>query len=762
MCIDQQNNNHPKEKFNRRNFIQTGATLAGGLMLSPLFTNVGFSRDLPFETETYWFQKPLNILQTNIREIDAKAYDADAVITYMLDTGCNVLIINAAAIVDFFQNPLPAAMVNKFMGSRDMLREISTACQAAGIRVIARIDFRGAEEEVYHKFPGWFMLDANKQPVTTTYDYGDRKLVLYTSCYLGKHRTEYLHEVVSYIMKNYPVDGIWHNSPGFKGICYCATCTASFKQATGSELPIEKTAAVNELDQYMNWKVRVADNHMNNIKNLIKTFGKDKVYCAEIFSMFSVEGRINSGIDLNNARAHFDFLVSVAFLDSGNPESFYYDLTYANTITKFLKSMMPEREAIILCGGNGTLHRMVSDPKIDFKIWLWEILSAGGRYWDNFFTDLPKAAYDRRNIYDHAEVFQFVKKYEEILERHAPVANVGIYFSKPTRLSYRTPLLEGNFFGAEIKGVEAILMENHIPHDFILDDMVSREKLNKYDLIILPNVRCMSDTEIGLLKEYVRDGGKLMATYETSLFDTGGNARKDYGLADLFGVNYLGKKADTRLDNYQYIEQPSHPLVSPDSSETILLFNAGYTLHSQPMRDARVIVSLQPTIQNQPPDKSWVSKLSSEYPTVVEQDYGKGKVLYYANQPDVLIHSNGHQDVRNLMLRGIRYLAGNALPIETSAPSSVHMGYTKSLLKPGEFILSLVNTSSAPVRPVRELIPVYNIKIKVRLDGKFVKKYAVLRSQGDCHIKTKGQFIEMHLNQLQDFFAIHIQMATLS
>jgi hypothetical protein len=743
--------------IHRRRFIQYGSVIAGSMVALPVLGGNTSNTSSPAD-ETFWFQKPLNILQTNIREIDAKDYDANAVVKYMLDTGCNVLVINAGAIVDNFRNPLRAAVVNPFMGSRDLLKDITTACKAAGIRVIARIDFRGASEEVYKKFPDWFMLNANKQPITTTYDYGDRKFTLYQSCYLGKHRTEYLNEFVSYILRNYQLDGIWHNAPGVNGICYCPTCTAAYKTATGSEIPVQQTASVAALDQYMEWKVGVADNHMNTIKKLIKTFGEDKVYCAEIFSMFTVENRINSGIDLNNARSHFNFLVSVAFLDSGNPEAPYYDLTYANTITKFLKSMVPEREAIILCGGNGTLHRMVSDPKIDYKIWLWEILSAGGRYWDNYFTDLPKAAYDKRNIYDHSDVFLFVRKHEKILERHAPVANVGIYFSKPTRMSYRTPPVEGDLFGAEIKGVESVLMENHIPHDFILEDMVSKEKLAKYDLIILPNIKCMSDNEVELIKNYVRDGGKLMATYETSLYDADAKVRKDFGLAEVFGVSYLGVKANTRMDNYQYIEQPSHPLVAKDSPYTVLLFNAGYTLHTKPMQGAKMIVALQPTIQNQPPDKSWVSKMSSEFPTVVENNYGKGKVLYYANQPDALTHSNGHQDMRNLLLRGVRYLAGSALPITTNAPESVHIGLTRSLITPGLYILSLVNTTSGPVRPIRSLLPVYDIQVKVKLPGRSVDMYKVLRAQGTNRVTAKGQELNIQLSKLQDFCAVQIQM----
>ncbi len=96
-------------------------------------------------------------------------------------------------------------------------------------------------------------------------------------------------------------------------------------------------------------------------------------------------------------------------------------------------------------------------------------------------------------------------------------------------------------------------MENHIPHDFILDDQLSKEKLAQYKLLILPNVRCMSGREIELIRSYVSNGGTLLATYTTSLYDENGKQRNDFGLHELFGVHYDGKKENTRRDNYQFI-----------------------------------------------------------------------------------------------------------------------------------------------------------------------------------------------------------------
>jgi hypothetical protein len=57
----------------------------------------------------------------------------------------------------------------------------------------------------------------------------------------------------------------------------------------------------------MAWKSRVADKNMILMRETVKSFGDDKVYTAEVWGKFDVTGRINSGIDLYNARDHFDF-----------------------------------------------------------------------------------------------------------------------------------------------------------------------------------------------------------------------------------------------------------------------------------------------------------------------------------------------------------------------------------------------------------------------------------------------------------------------
>src|SRR5688572_29173624 len=253
-------------KLNRRKFIQYSAAVSSSVVLSPVY-GPAFASDNS-QRELYWYQKPLRILQTVMREPDAENYDAKAVVNYMEQTGSNTLVVNGGGIVDFFQNPLPAANVNSFMGKRDILKEITEACHGAGIRVIARVDFRRVEEKIFLQHPEWFSVDQQLNPKQLSYT----RPKLYSSCYTGYHRNEHAQEFIKYIISNYNLDGIWHNSIGVQGLCYCQRCQQSFQKFSGESIP-PADAASDKLDQFMLWKSAMANGHMEKMKQTVKSFG---------------------------------------------------------------------------------------------------------------------------------------------------------------------------------------------------------------------------------------------------------------------------------------------------------------------------------------------------------------------------------------------------------------------------------------------------------------------------------------------------------
>ena len=71
------------------------------------------------------------------------------------------------------------------------------------------------------------------------------------------------------------------------------------------------------------------------------------------------------------------------------------------------------------------------------------------------------------------------------------------------------------------------LVRNHTLFDIILDNDLTSEKLKEYEVLVLPNSACLSENQRKAIKEFVRDGGKLLASFESGFYDEKGNLVED-------------------------------------------------------------------------------------------------------------------------------------------------------------------------------------------------------------------------------------------
>ena len=58
--------------------------------------------------------------------------------------------------------------------------------------------------------------------------------------------------------------------------------------------------------------------------------------------------------------------------------------------------------------------------------------------------------------------------------------------------------------------------------------------------LVLPSLACLSDADADALRQYATQGGGIVATFETSLFDPLGGKRDDFLLADVFRARDTG------------------------------------------------------------------------------------------------------------------------------------------------------------------------------------------------------------------------------
>ncbi len=171
---------------------------------------------------------------------------------------------------------------------------------------------------------------------------------------------------------------------------------------------------------------------------------------------------------------------------------------------------------------------------------------------------------------------------------------------------------------------------------------------------------------------------------------------------------------------------------------------------------SRTLTNLVPVVNNQPPEKAWREPLDMDSPVVLSAAYGKGKVVYFANEPDKLAVSMGHNDFRHLLKNAIETLQPEPF-LSTNAPESVHINVTKNVARQC-YILTLINLSSAPERPIRRLIPVKDLDIEISLEpGQEFREYQFLKEESGARVRKSGDgLVRIQLDELSEMTSIAI------
>ena len=723
----------------------------------------------------YWYQKNLRFLQTVLRATDLIDYDAKGVVEYMKKANANVLVVNAGGVMDFFPNPLPLAKPNPFMkDGQDYLTDICREIHAAGMHVIVRVDFRGVEAERYNQHPDWFAKNQDGSPKTTKYN-----LPLNSPCYLSYYANEHAVEYIKYIMGHYDLDGIWENALSFgQGVCYCERCRARYKKDTGKELPVftqNETRrnimfdANNEyyseaFDEYRSWKAVIADEHIKRIRDVTKSFGEDKAYSAEIFSMYNNTISKMSSTGHDNAKRHFDYLISCVFMDANYTGEEYtghgaYDIiNNAGSTIRFSRALQSWKQPVINTGGNGTRARYVCDPLMETRQWLWEIVSNGGGVWNCYFNGQhPAATHDNRAAYSEKDAYTFLADNSDVISDTVPVKDIGVFYSYNNLSKFADPVFAKDQFERHYRGVERVLIENHIPYSFVLGgDEMKLDDLKDVKALLLPNAGILTAHEQEIIRSYVENGGGLIATYETSLYNEDGTKREDFALADLLGVHYTGESQNTINDYYFKIKNAASPVLN-GIHDTELLMNSGKTAISKAIDSQEQVAGYLPMILNQPPEYAWIAEMDSPYTGIVARTYGKGRVVYFANTIDELCFTNGHEDFTEVYANAVHYVSGKAYTLETDAYRSVH---TNLIVNEGEngaeYILSFINVTGTQQRPIKEIIPVGPFTTKLHLNGKKLAGSKLL--WGKAGVREEGGDAVITVERLEDFASVQLSV----
>jgi hypothetical protein len=152
---------------------------------------------------------------------------------------------------------------------------------------------------------------------------------------------------------------------------------------------------------------------------------------------------------------------------------------------------------------------------------------------------------------------RFYRSHHDLYAGTESAAQVAVLRHEPTlRLNSGEPYQAAHLF-------EQLLLEAHIPFRLLFAEDLARlpAPAERLRLLILPEVACLNEAEAAAITAFVRDGGGVVMTGDTSLYDPWYRLRPDYLLRELLGPDVPRPRESMRSFHFALVDE--RPAVLP-------------------------------------------------------------------------------------------------------------------------------------------------------------------------------------------------------
>jgi hypothetical protein len=623
---------------------------------------------------------------------------------------------------------------------RDYLREYVTEAHRRGIRVMVYFNVHWYTEAFGARHRDWQQIRENGQPVTAVYDNG-------TDMCLNSPWREWCFRVIRDLAAE-GVDGIFYDGPIFRpDSCYCTHCKAKYRAQYSEEMPSKKTRQGPAAARLLDFQARSMAEFLRDSNRALKSANAN----AAFYMNGGVRGANWATARLNRVLVeHQDMLGSEGGFLSG-------DLTRVPLWKPGLTARMLETQAqgkptVIFSAAAQKPWTFSLLPDPELRLLYADTIANGAGVWMGITTFDMKQP-EMRAI---EKMNRFVAAQKDYYTGSRSAARVALVWSDVTANFYagtpaqmididRIPQRSavGNV-DAEFNGLAEALLRVHVPFDVIDDVTLEREPLDRYRVIFLPNVACMSDTAAGRLRRYVEDGGNIFATFETALYDQTGVRRSDFVLAQVLGVND-GRKVvgPTSWDFMKPVAQ--HWLLDGIERELVpsTIYHARVTA-----KEAQTLMRFTVPLKGR---YDGIPEVSAD-PALTVRQVGKGTAIYFAGDFGNTVEGFHLPELMRLAANASDRLAPPPFRID-NAPASVEVVWRTQPEKKRK-ILHLVNFTGAMSRPITQIVPLHDVRITLANEEQ-PRKARTLVSGKELQIwHNKSARVEVRIPSVAEYEAV--------
>jgi hypothetical protein len=538
-------------------------------------------------------------------------------------------------------------------GDRDVLREAVEEGRRVNLPIIAYCQLQYPAHEL-RQHPEWKARQADGKPIDS--------LVCFNTAYTNVVK-ELLSEMMIYGIAGFHLDMVDQGFGPPHG-CWCDTCRKLFQAEYGRPMPRGVNWEDEDWDRMLRFRCATSDRFEKSLTEHVRSLNPRATVDFNYHGNppFSWEIGQTPVVHAGNG----DFVTGEAGL-------WAFGALSASFNAEWYRAATPGKPfQVAVQRGVRMYHDQTTRPLNDMRWEMFTLLAHGA-----FVTMIDKTAYDGwldPVAYDRIGALLGEARGKRAQFGHAPVRDVGIYFSSRSRdwVGRDKP---ATWFQS-VQGAHKACVYEHLGFGFLFDENVSLEGLKQFPVVCLPNTGILSDREVALFRRYVEDGGTLLITGQSGQFDRMGKPMAASTLQDLIGAKIKGRREDA--DSWMRFGSAPEGMAALTTglrTDWPFLVRGPATIYEPTtatpvgeLLDSHRAALANPTGYN----NDWpLSARNVVGPAVLLHSVGKGRVLTFAGSPETATAGEHHiVETRKLFANAVRFL--NPTPrIRITAPANV-------------------------------------------------------------------------------------------
>jgi hypothetical protein len=627
--------------------------------------------------------------------------------------------------------------------NEDYLKRYLPEAHKRGLRVIIYFNVHWYSRLFGDQHPDWVQIKEDGKPLMNVYDTG-------TSFCVNSPWREWCFQVLRDLCA-YPIDGIFYDGPiFFPETCYCRSCREKYRRLHETDLPSKRERQGRAFGNLVEFQARSLAEYLRDSRQLVKSINPNIAF----YMNGGVRGANWATGRLNRVLApEQDILGSEGGFIAGDLTR--VPLWKPGITAKLLETQAPSKARVIFSAAGHKPWTFSVLPASELRLLYADSIANASNIW----FGITPSEMNQPEMEVLASMNRFLARSGRYFAATRSEARLALVWSDVTANFYAgsdAQLIDvdrippgsqvGNLEG-EFSGLADALVRSHTPFDVLDDVALEQQDLARYAAIFLPNVACMSERVAARLREYVRGGGNLFATFETSMYDETGVRRGEFALADVFGA----------ADGRRIVGPMRWDFMKARAAPALL---EGITREWIPSTAYHVRAVAKGGQRLLDFSKAMAGRYDglpevSDDAAIIVNSFGLGRSVYFSGDLGNAILNFHLPEHLRLVGNAVRELAPPPASLE-NAPEPIEL-VLRSQENGRRLLLHFVNFTGEMTRPIQRVLPLEKVRVSLRPGREFSKVFCLVRPANLKVQRSSSGELRFELPRLNEYEVVVIE-----